>query len=103
LASQPTAGWREQVGLPIVEGLAHGCRVVTTDQTGLAGWLREHADRGHRVVPAGGSGADLAAAVLAALTTPTGDGPGSVLADLPVRDGRLAADDWLFEPGPDRS
>lgn len=35
-------GWREQIGLPLVEGLAHGCRVVTTTETGLADDLREH-------------------------------------------------------------
>lgn len=34
--------WREQVGLPLVEGLAHGCRVVTTTETGLADDLRGH-------------------------------------------------------------
>jgi glycosyltransferase involved in cell wall biosynthesis len=34
--------WREQIGLPLVEGLAHGCRVVTTTETGLAGDLRDH-------------------------------------------------------------
>jgi glycosyltransferase involved in cell wall biosynthesis len=35
-------GWREQIGLPLVEGLTHGCRVVTTTETGLADDLREH-------------------------------------------------------------
>lgn len=35
-------GWREQIGLPLVEGLAHGCRVVTTTETGLAEDLRGH-------------------------------------------------------------
>jgi glycosyltransferase involved in cell wall biosynthesis len=34
--------WREQIGLPLVEGLAHGCRVVTTAETGLADDLRGH-------------------------------------------------------------
>jgi glycosyltransferase involved in cell wall biosynthesis len=35
-------GWREQIGLPLVEGLTHGCRVVTTTETGLADDLRGH-------------------------------------------------------------
>ncbi|WP_433782740.1 glycosyltransferase family 4 protein [Actinomycetospora sp. CA-101289] len=35
-------GWREQIGLPLVEGLTHGCRVVTTTETGLAEDLRGH-------------------------------------------------------------
>ena len=34
--------WREQIGLPLVEGLAHGCRVVTTTETGLAEDLLGH-------------------------------------------------------------
>ncbi len=34
--------WREQIGLPLVEGLAHGARVVTTPETGLAGDLADH-------------------------------------------------------------
>jgi glycosyltransferase involved in cell wall biosynthesis len=34
--------WREQIGLPLVEGLAHGCRVVTTTETGLAEDLHGH-------------------------------------------------------------
>jgi len=34
--------WREQIGLPLVEGLAHGCRVVTTTETGLAADLLGH-------------------------------------------------------------
>lgn len=34
--------WREQIGLPLVEGLAHGCRVVTTTETGLASDLSGH-------------------------------------------------------------
>lgn len=35
-------GWREQIGLPLVEGLTHGARVVTTTETGLADDLRDH-------------------------------------------------------------
>jgi glycosyltransferase involved in cell wall biosynthesis len=35
-------GWREQIGLPLVEGLTHGCRVVTSTETGLADDLRKH-------------------------------------------------------------
>jgi glycosyltransferase involved in cell wall biosynthesis len=93
LLSQRTPAWREQVGLPIVEGLAHGCAVVTTEETGLAGWLSGH---GHDVVPAGASGEQVAAAIGAALARRRS--AGSVLADLPDVDGRLAADRWLFQP-----
>ncbi len=91
LASQPQPAWREQVGLPIVEALAYGCTVVTTDQTGLAEWLAEH---GHQVISTADSVPDLAGAVAAALHTPVPID--QVLASLPARDARLAADDWLF-------
>ncbi|MGH1550683.1 glycosyltransferase family 4 protein [Leifsonia poae] len=91
LPSQRRPRWREQVGLPIVEGLAAGCVVVTTSETGLADWLT---DEGHYVIPADADAATLAAAVADAL----GDGrtPGDLLAALPATDGRRAADDWLF-------
>ncbi len=93
LLSQRTATWREQVGLPIVEGLAHGCTVVTTEETGLASWLAGH---GHEVLPGTASPEQVAEALTRALT---GRRPASsVLAELPEVDGRLAADRWLFEP-----
>lgn len=89
LLSQEAKGWREQVGLPIVEGLAHGCRIVTTDQTGLASWLVDH---GHDVVGPDSPPTTVAAAVNEAFRRPTG---AAVLAQLPATDGRLAADTWL--------
>ncbi|MDJ0349979.1 glycosyltransferase family 4 protein [Cryobacterium sp. PH29-G1] len=88
LPSQPTATWREQVGLPIVEGLAHGCRIVTTTETGLATWLSEH---GHGVVDPDSAPEQLADAVVQALRAPR-----PAADDLPAVDGRLAADEWLF-------
>lgn len=89
LPSQRTSAWREQVGLPIVEALSYGCTVVTTDETGLAAWLRTH---GHRVVPAEADDDVLAAAISDALCRPV---PG-VRESLPAVDGRLAADQWMF-------
>lgn len=91
LFSQPTHRWREQVGLPIVEGLAHGCAVVTSGETGLAGWLADH---GHRVLRAGSTDDELAGAVISAIVEARP--AAKILTDLPDRDGRLAADDWLF-------
>jgi glycosyltransferase involved in cell wall biosynthesis len=93
LLSQRTPTWREQVGLPVVEGLAHGCSVVTTEETGLADWL---ADYGHDVLPAAASSTEVADVVVWALSRRRS--AASVLADLPDVDGRLAADRWLFEP-----
>ncbi|TFV52995.1 glycosyltransferase family 4 protein [Blastococcus sp. TF02A-35] len=93
LLSQRTPVWREQVGLPIVEALAHGCTVVTTDETGLAGWLADH---GHEVLAPDAPPAEVAAAVAGALDRRRS--PESVLADLPGTDGRLDADAWLSAP-----
>jgi glycosyltransferase involved in cell wall biosynthesis len=87
LLSQDTPRWREQVGLPIVEGLAHGCIVVCSDSTGMAPWLRTN---GHRVLQPGGGPEQAAQAILSALQDSRR--PEDVLASLPARDGRLAAD-----------
>lgn len=92
LPSQQRPHWREQVGLPIVEGLSYGCTIVTTTQTGLAPWLSDH---GHSVLPASASAAQLAEALVAALRQPLA--AQDVLASLPTRDGRAAADAWLFD------
>jgi glycosyltransferase involved in cell wall biosynthesis len=94
LLSQPTPGWREQVGLPIVEGLSYGCTIVTTPETGLASWLAEH---GHHVIDTSSSAAEVAEEILTALEHPIA--PAEVLASLPDEDGRLAADAWLFGVG----
>lgn len=93
LPSQPTPTWREQIGLPIVEGLAHGCTIVTTTETGLAGWLADH---GHGVLKPDSSASELAEALISALRGARS--ASAVTADLPATDGRLAADAWLFSP-----
>ena len=66
LPSRRVDGWQEQIGLSLVEGLAHGCALLTTDETGLADGLRA---AGHTVVAAGDGRAladGLRAAVAAA-------------------------------------
>ena len=91
LLSQRVGAWREQVGLPIVEGLSHGMEIVTTDETGLARWLAGH---GHQVVPGSAEPAAVAAAITSAATAQRGrDG---VLADLPAVDQRMEADRWML-------
>lgn len=91
LPSRRVPGWREQVGLSIVEGLAHGCHIVTTDETGLADGLR---DDGHTVVAAG-DGVVLAAALSIALPGLPANKP------LPARgdDSRQRAQRWLAAAG----
>lgn len=95
LPSQATPTWREQVGLPIVEGLAHGCRIVTTTQTGLASWLSDH---GHSTLEPDIDPAMLAETLRTHLCSPMDKD--SVCATLPDQDGRLAADVWLFDNVP---
>ncbi len=92
LLSQPTPTWREQVGLPIVEGLSHGCEIVATTETGIAPWLQEH---GHQVIDAyDQEPARIADAIRRALQSPRT--PADVCRDLPPVDGRLDADRWMF-------
>jgi glycosyltransferase involved in cell wall biosynthesis len=95
LPSQPSPHWREQLGLPIVEGLSHGCSVVTTTETGLATWLHDH---GHEVVDTPTREEALAEAVVRAISS--GPEHGDVAASLPPVDGRLAADEWMFAASP---
>lgn len=94
LPSRRVGTWREQVGLPLVEGLAHGCEVVTTAETGLAAWLQSH---GHEVVPALADTSSLAGSIVRAVQKQRTKG--EVTDDLPDVDGRLAADEWLMEDG----
>jgi glycosyltransferase involved in cell wall biosynthesis len=92
LLSQPSPTWREQVGLPIVEALSHGCSVVTSTETGLAGWLLAH---GHVVISPDTPEAKVAEYIVQ--TIADGRTAESVVADLPSLDGRLNADQWLFD------
>jgi glycosyltransferase involved in cell wall biosynthesis len=95
LLSQPHTYWREQIGLPILEGLSHGCEIITTSETGLADWLARH---GHTVVPPD-SAPDLVAAHLDEALQRARHRAGS-LDDLPHDDQRLVADWWLMGSEP---
>jgi glycosyltransferase involved in cell wall biosynthesis len=88
--SQP-APVREQIGLPVVEALSHGCEVVATTETGLAGWLADH---GHGVVAPEAPVEQIADEVAAAFARAAAR-HGS-LAELPREDQRIAADRWLM-------
>lgn len=92
LLSQPFTNWKEQIGLPIVEGLSVGTEIVASTETGIAGWLEDH---GHRVLAPDAPRTELAGAITGALRSRRSRS--AVLADLPEVDGRLAADRWLFE------
>jgi glycosyltransferase involved in cell wall biosynthesis len=85
--------WREQIGLPIGEGLQAGLTVVTTDETGLADWLGEH---GHRVCAVADVSQQLAPALHEALSQPIP--ADAVRSSLPEVPGRIAADHWLHSP-----
>ena len=90
IPSQRWQRWREQVNGAIQEALSVGCTVVTTTETGLAPWLREH---GHTVVEPGSSAVELAASLVAAVRSPLD--ASAVTGSLPARDGRVLADLWL--------
>lgn len=93
LLSQPHPRWREQVGLPITEGLSHGCRILASTQTGVADWLREH---GHQVLAPDASPAQIADALTALLSGEPD--PGVVLDTLPHESTRVTVDRWLTAP-----
>lgn len=93
LLSQRTPLWREQVGLPIVEGLAAGCVIVTTAETGLADWLRNGT---HEVLDGVVTVDEVEAAILRALRSPAT--PRQVVESLPSRDSRAEAELWLHRP-----
>lgn len=63
LPSRRTARWREQQGLPVIEGLQHGCAIVMSSESGLVPLLKGRHDV--FVVPPEDS-EGLAAALLAA-------------------------------------
>lgn len=93
LLSQPHPRWREQVGLPITEGLSHGCAIVASTETGVASWLTEH---GHWVISPHARAEDVSQAVCAALDSESS--ASDVLADLPGETTRITADRWLMRP-----
>ena len=91
LLSQRRGFWREQIGLPILEGLGHGCEIVATTETGIAGWLVSH---DHEVVDPLAPPSAVADAVEAAMER-VAERRGS-LGDLPASDRRRAADHWMM-------
>lgn len=88
LPSQPHSRWREQVGLPIVEGLAHDCGIITTSETGLAPWL---VDNHQTVIQAPSTPHQLAEAIVSSIEGADTNSP----LRLPEIDARVAADRWL--------
>lgn len=88
--SERDGRWREQIGLPILEGLSQGLTVITTEETGNAEWLRAH---GHRIVAPKNAHA-LADALTDVLRSPLDRT--EVLAALPRSRGRIDAAEWLL-------
>lgn len=87
LPSRRVPGWREQVGLSLVEGLAHGCRALTTTETGLAEAL---AVAGHVVVAP-----DDLSALAEGLREVTAEVPDGKVLPADDRDSRRDALAWL--------
>lgn len=92
LLSRRTPTWREQIGLPILEGLSAGCEVVTTTETGIADWLVAN---GHRVVEQDATSDEVADSLVGALRSSRSRA--EVQRALPETDGRKLADDWLMD------
>jgi len=90
LLSKPEGLWKEQVGLPILEGLSHGCEIVTSSSTGIASWL---SGAGHHVVSLPLQEAEISHAICSALSS-SRDAK-EIVDYLPEVSGRAAADVWL--------
>jgi glycosyltransferase involved in cell wall biosynthesis len=90
LLSQRTKTWREQVGLPILEGLSHGCHIVASSDTGISSWLEQN---GHTVL----SSTSDPIAILTALSQAISDETSllSRLSRLPSNSQREEAQNWL--------
>lgn len=83
--------WKEQIGLPILEGLSHGCLIVSSSETGISGWLQQH---GHWALEETRVRIELADALVRALDSMRS--PQSILDDLPRVDGRESAREWML-------
>jgi glycosyltransferase involved in cell wall biosynthesis len=93
LLSQPSPLWKEQIGLPILEGLSWGLEIIASTETGIACWLL---DNGHAVVAPEAPSDEICSAILNALrSTRTRQ---AIVAPLPPVNGRYQADTWLFSP-----
>lgn len=90
MPSRASPGWREQVGLPLLEGWAHGCELVTTADTGIAESLRTN---GHQVLPQDYSDRQLSDAMIAASRSDRN--ASDIQSQLPETDGRAMAEQWL--------
>jgi len=90
LLSQPAKRWREQIGLPILEGLSSGLEIISSDESGISPWLREH---GHRVAAIGATPDSIAELIIQALVSKRSRE--DILDDLPRVDGRIEADRFL--------
>jgi glycosyltransferase involved in cell wall biosynthesis len=88
LPSLSAGRWREQLGLSIVEGIAHGCRIVTSRDTALADFLEKE---NQQVISRYFSVEELAAGILESLDSKYVVNINS----LPTQNQRVAADIWL--------
>jgi len=88
--SIPWGRWREQIGRQIGEGLREGLTVVTTSETGIAGWLLAH---GHTVLETRELESGLGRALIHALLQPLDRQ--SVRQSLAETTPRIEADRWL--------
>lgn len=92
LLSQSIGGWKEQVGLPLVEGWARGCQIISSDASGLSATLGEY---GHVVIPESAPASVVAECMIKAASNPRP--ADEILRELPSVSGRDAAKEWLHQ------
>ncbi|MDF2994255.1 MAG: glycosyltransferase [Microbacterium sp.] len=81
-----TRRWREQIGLSLTEGISHGCHIVTTEETGFAGWLASQ----RQTVLSNPEAREAADGIASALGAP------QPVEELPALSGRAQAEWWMM-------
>lgn len=89
LPSRRSGSWREQIGLPIEEGLAHSCSLIASEDSGLSNFLIENKQQ---VLKWDFSLEELVVALRSSTLNPV------VVSSekLPTRNQRGVAEDWLL-------
>jgi len=89
LPSRRSGFWREQIGLPLEEGLSHSCSLIAPEDSGLSGFLVQN---NQQILRWDYSVEDLVAALSSSTLNP--EVVNSM--KLPVRNQRGVAEDWLL-------
>jgi glycosyltransferase involved in cell wall biosynthesis len=89
LPSRRAGAWKEQIGLPLEEGLSHMCSLIAPEDSGLSTFLKEN---NQQILKPCFSVDDLVVALRSTMNNPV---PVSAL-KLPIHQQRVVAESWLL-------